>query len=80
MEPVVNNSVSLKTLRDKSTSGYRTLGGIRLCGCIEPDMGTFAAGNLKKKKTLAWAKQEQGSPSHLKPPQYRYFPSATANI
>lgn len=62
VEPVVNNSVSLKTLRDKSTSGYRTLGGIRLCGCIEPDMGTFAAGNLKKKKHSPGQNKNRAAP------------------
>ena len=61
VEPAVNNSVSLKTLRDKSASGHRTSGGIRLWGCIEPDMGTFAAGNFKKGK-----KRPKHSPGHNK--------------
>ena len=78
VEPAVNNSVSLKTLRDKSASGHRTSGGIRLWGCIEPDMGTFAAGNFKKGKkkgqNTRLGTTRTGQPQSLETSTIQIFP------
>lgn len=53
VEPVVNNSVSLKTLRNKSTSNFtKTLAAIWLWGCIKPGMKTFVTGDWKHTQLL----------------------------